>query len=229
MKSDNDSLTQLHYCMNTSLATVEIEKPQFGAISRSRQKSQETESSNHIDQLFIDVKLNDSYDSFKELYTSLYNKVLFFARKYMDSIESSEEVVSEVFLKIWKKRNDIQINSSFQSYLYTAVKNKCLDFLRKEGNRKFEDESALHMVSANHSNTLEIIHSDELYTKIEAAINQLPKDRRRVFLMSRTEGLKYKEIADKLGISIKTVETQMGRSLKFLREQFKNELAEFYS
>ena len=80
-----------------------------------------------------------------------------------------------------------------------------------------------------HSNTLEIINSNELYAKIERAINQLPKDRRKVFNMSRTEGLMYKEIAERLNISIKTVETQMGRSLRFLREQFKEELKEFYA
>ena len=181
------------------------------------------------DQLFIQIKQLDCYASFKVLFEKNYNKVLFYARKYSDSMETAEEAVSEVFLKLWKRRNRIEIKSSFQSYLFTSVRNKCLDILRKETKAQFESETILESTTSSHSNTLEVIQSNELQDQIERAIERLPKDRRRIFLMSRNEGLKYKEIADRLGISIKTVETQMGRSLKYLRERFKDEIAEFYS
>lgn len=183
----------------------------------------------HYDLLFQNVQSNGCYNSFKQLYEHYYNRLLFFARKYVENMETAEEVISEVFLKLWKKRKEIQINSSFQSYLYTSVRNKCLDHIRKEGNRQYEDDMMIHSLCAEHSNTLDIIHSNELFEKIEKAIAMLPKDRRRIFLKSRNEGMKYKEIAEELGISIKTVETQMGRSLKYLREVFKDELAEHFA
>ncbi len=181
------------------------------------------------DELFIKVKELDCYSSFKVLFEKNYNKVLFYARKYTDNMETAEEAVSEVFLKLWKKRKRIEIKSSFQSYFFTSVRNKCLDILRKENKTQFESENLLELTPSLHSNTLEIIQSNELQNQIEEAIERLPKDRRKIFMMSRNEGLKYKEIADSLGISIKTVETQMGRSLKYLRERFKDEINEFYS
>ncbi len=214
-----------------SLAAVSIELDEIHAnpVGSNLNINRDDIPKEDSDLLFQKVCNSDCYVSFKTLYQSYYNRVLFYAKKYVDSIETSEEVVSEVFLKLWNKRKHIHIQSSFQSYLFTAIRNRCLDMIRKEGSRHFESDDVLQTLTSTHSNTQEIIQSNELYEKIEAAINKLPKDRRRIFLMSRNEGLRYKEIAEKLGISIKTVETQMGRSLKFLRETFKEELSEFYS
>lgn len=179
--------------------------------------------------LFKKVQTQNCQHSFKELFEYYYNQVIFYSRRYIDSTETSEEIVNDVFLKLWNKRKEIQLKGSFQSYLFSSIRNKCIDAIRKQHDIKFESESSLNGIESDHSNTLEIINSNELYAKIERAINQLPKDRRKVFKMSRTEGLMYKEIAERLNISIKTVETQMGRSLRFLREQFKEELSEFYA
>ncbi|MEO1051881.1 MAG: RNA polymerase sigma-70 factor [Bacteroidota bacterium] len=184
-------------------------------------------STDHYHNLFLEVQQRDDYDCFEQIYKYYYNRLLFYTKKYIGDPELAESVVSDVFFKLWKKRKEIQINSSFQSYLYTSVRNKSLDYLRREQTRQKEDESYLHNRQAEHSNPVDIFNAEELFNKIETAINTLPKDRRRVFRMSRDEGLKYKEIAEKLGISIKTVETQMGRSLKYLREILREELDEF--
>ena len=177
--------------------------------------------------LYRMVQEQDCYHSFKKLFDRNYNKVFFYAKKYTDVAEISEEAVSEVFLKLWKRRKHIQVTNSFQSYLFTSVRNKCLDILRKEAKSKFESDSLLESAPSTHSDTMEIVQSNELQKRIEQAIDDLPKDRRKIFLMSRNKGLKYQEIANILGISIKTVETQMGRSLRYLREKFSKELAEF--
>ncbi|MEM9895828.1 MAG: RNA polymerase sigma-70 factor [Bacteroidota bacterium] len=179
------------------------------------------------EELYGRVQKKDCYQSFKRLFEKNYNRVFFYAKKYTDVAEISEEAVSEVFLKLWKRRKLIRVTSSFQSYLFTSVRNKCLDILRKEAKSKFESDSLLESTPSTHSVTMEIVESNELQQRIEKAIEKLPKDRRKIFLMSRNKGLKYQEIANILGISIKTVETQMGRSLRYLREKFSKELEEF--
>jgi len=179
------------------------------------------------DELFKNVCSKNCYSSFKVLYERYYNRVLFYAAKYLNTMECAEEAVGDVFFKLWNKRKKIQINNSFKSYLYTSIRNRSLDIIRRDNKNQFESEDYLHSLCSDHSDTIDIVHSNELYERIELAINQLPRDRRRIFVMSRNKGMKYQEIANDLGISIKTVETQMGRSLKFLREKFKTELKEF--
>ena len=129
----------------------------------------------------------------------------------MKSQVQAEEVVSEVFLKIWRDRKSIRIKTSLNAYLNMAVKNKCLDLLRAtkkqtdSNPQPYLDDSISKLTSP-----LDELVSNELQNKIESAIEKLPNDRNR-------------EIADHLQISIKTVETQMCRALKQLR----NELDEY--
>lgn len=177
--------------------------------------------------LFSTIVAKNCEKSFQLLYETNFNKLLYFSRKYLKSIETCEEVVNEVFMKIWNNRHSIQISSSFNSYLFTSVRNKCLDVLRKETTDTMEIDDIAKSFPSNHSDTLEVVYSNDLSNRIDKAIDQLPADRRRIFLMSRKDGLKYREIAQKLDISIKTVETQMGRSLKHLRSLFKKELQEY--
>jgi RNA polymerase sigma-70 factor (ECF subfamily) len=182
-----------------------------------------------FDEHFERVKHDDSCKSFKIIYRHYYNPLLFFARKFLSNLNEAEEVLSEVFLKLWNKRKDITINSSFQSFLYASVRNKCLDFIRKNSNRKFESqESASHLISDTTSPD-DLMDSADLFYRIEAEIESLPEKRKEIFKMSRNEGLKYNEIAERLGVSIKTVETQMGRSLKHLRTKFADELADYFT
>ena len=145
------------------------------------------------------------------------------AFRYMRSTQQADDMVSEVFYKIWKRRSEIRMNSSLQSYLYTSVRNKCLDHLRSENRVERCDDDVLLDFDAKTATPHQYTVGEELKKRIENAIEALPNDRRRIFKMSRDNGLKYKEIAAILGISIKTVETQMGRALKHLR----NELSEY--
>jgi RNA polymerase sigma-70 factor (ECF subfamily) len=173
---------------------------------------------------YKEVKHNDSCECFQAIYKQYYNQLLFLAKKYVKETEDAEEVLSEVFLKLWNKRKEISINTSFHNYLYTSVRNKALDFLRKNKNRTFESDDYASQIPCGAVGPDELIDSEDLFNRIENAIEELPEKRRQIFKMSRTEGLKYCEIAEKLGVSIKTVETQMGRSLKYLREKFEVEI-----
>lgn len=169
---------------------------------------------------------NADTQAFEILFKNHYARLTSLAYGFMKSYVQAEEVVSDVFFKFWKNRSSIQVNSSLSSYLNMAVKNRCLDLLRVTKKTTDADpEPYLNVSPSGLASPEEQIVSNELQNRIERAIEKLPEDRKRVFRLSRDNGLKYREIADLLNISIKTVETQMGRSLKHLRSELKDYLS----
>ncbi|HYC84648.1 MAG TPA: RNA polymerase sigma-70 factor, partial [Chryseosolibacter sp.] len=132
------------------------------------------------------------------------------------------EIVDDVFCNLWKNRKRIHITMSFRSYLLTSVRNKSLDCLRKIKHEKMLVLDAAAGVACEQSVASETLFYEELHRQIDAAIQGLPPQCKTIFLMSRDQNLKYKEIAELLKISIKTVDTQMGRALKYLRKMVPN-------
>ena len=133
-------------------------------------------------------------------------------------MDTSEEIVQEVMFKIWVNRNSLKITGSIRSYLIRAVRNSCINLLKHLDVR--EDYRVRHeiMDQGSCSSPEELMIVSELEQKIRNAIDDLPMERRKIFILSRYDGLSYAEIAEALGISIKTVENQMGKALKTLRE-----------
>jgi RNA polymerase sigma-70 factor (ECF subfamily) len=134
----------------------------------------------------------------------------------------AEEMVQNVFFKLWEKRDQVQVNESVTAYLYKSVYNESLNYLK---HNKVKTAYRSH-IAATTPETDDVTNPaviKELQHKIAITINELPEQCRTIFQLSRFEGLKYREIADKLGISVKTVENQLSKALKVLR--FK--LAEF--
>lgn len=140
----------------------------------------------------------------------------------MEDLDAAEEIVQELFVRFWEQRETKEITTSIRAYFFTSVRNACFNQLKhlkiKEKYKK-EQERELTFNSSHDQDDLEV---NELDQKIHDAINALPEGRRKIFILSRFDGLKYQEIADKLNISIKTVENQMGESLKFLRIRLKD-------
>ncbi|MBK8656048.1 MAG: RNA polymerase sigma-70 factor [Haliscomenobacter sp.] len=130
-----------------------------------------------------------------------------------------EDLAQEVFLRFWQKRHQIEITSSLSAYLRRMAINEALAYLRTQ--RFFEEVSPA--VESDSDAEAQVMHA-ELEHNIQEAINLLPPKCRVVFQLSRFEELSYQEIADKLGISIKTVENQMSKALKVLRHQLKGYL-----
>lgn len=128
----------------------------------------------------------------------------------------AEEIVQNVFYKLWKNRETIEINQSLQAYLYRAVYNDSLNHLKHEKVKATYRSYAAYSMSHS-DNATDKTKMRELEQKLDEALKELPEQCRTIFQMSRFEELKYMQIADRLGISVKTVENQMGKALKLLR------------
>lgn len=181
------------------------------------------ESAADIDYLLSRVLKHDDYEAFEKLFHSNYCPLRNFSKKLVKINEVAEELVSEVFSKIWCFRKRIVISSSAKSYLYTSVRNISFDYLRKEKHSIWTNLEDASMVTSDYQDPQKQAEFMELQTKVDLAVARLPKQCRLVFQLSRNEGMKYIDIADSLCLSVKTIETQIGRALKSLRLSLKNE------
>jgi len=170
-----------------------------------------------LDSLFKRV-VEDDYAAFEQIFKRTYKMLCAYSCKVVKNREMAEEIVDDVFFGLWSNRKKIQITSSFQGYLSTAIRNRSLDWLRKLKHKQSTDLQNAGVLICGQSIAHETLIYHELQEQIEAAIQGLPRQCRTIFLMSRDQDLKYKEIAEILNISIKTVDTQMGRALKHLQK-----------
>lgn len=157
--------------------------------------------------------------TFRKYYQSLCN----YANGILKDLDEAEEIVQNLFMGIWEKKDDLEINISLKSYLYRAVHNHCLNKIKHLKVR----EEYHNYSTAFYESSVEAVHQtvikNELEEKIKDAIEKLPEQCKIIFRMSRFDELKYNEIAEQLDISPKTVENQIGKALKILR----TELAEY--
>lgn len=157
--------------------------------------------------------------SFKALYSTYAPKLFAFSKKYLHAHHDAEEIVQEVFLRIWEKRDNVDENQSFSSYVFQAAKHRIFNGFRKKVNEQAYLDFLMNSGSFPGNFTELEVEYHEVKQKAELAINAMPPKRQEIFRLSRETGLKNKEIAEKLKISIKTVENQMGQALKFLKEE----------
>ena len=161
---------------------------------------------------------NGDEQAFKELFTTQYAGLCGYANKFVDDLDQSEEIVQELFLSIWQKRDRLEITASLEAYLFRAVRNACLNALKHLKIKETYKAANKEVVRQNEASQGDAYIAGELEEKIEIAVESLPPERKKIFKMSRYDGKKYKEIADELNLSVKTVEAQMGKALKYLRE-----------
>lgn len=152
------------------------------------------------------------------LFRRFYNPLCSHAVRFVYSRQIAEDLVSEVFFQLYRTKAYQNINSSYTSYLFRAVRNECYTYMRREFNRtdSLENTHESDLSSSNQQPDAEI-HYNNLIRKVNETIAQLPAQCQRVFLMSRFENKKYNEIADELMISPKTVEVHVSKALKILR------------
>jgi len=170
-------------------------------------------------QIFEAIKRDDN-SAYEMVFREYYRPMTAYAFRFLGNLPDSESIVQDVFLRLWQKRKDIMITSSLQNYLFRSVKNNCINYIEHE-KIKTGYQSLVIRNEADRSEYSEFFLEFGLTMKIEAEIASLPEKRQEIFRLAREDGLKYREIADRLNISVKTVETQMTLALKQLRESLK--------
>ncbi len=160
---------------------------------------------------------------FEQLFRQYYTSLCRYAYSIVKDLDDAEEVVQTVFVTIWEKRLDFEINLSLKSYLYRAVHNHCLNRLKHNKIKEAHQEYVGYFGEQHYEAVTEVIERNELEIKIKDAIEKLPEQCKIIFKLSRFDELKYQEIANQMGLSIKTIENQIGKALKIMRL----ELADF--
>lgn len=160
---------------------------------------------------------SDDPDALEFLFKKHCQPLLNFSQRIVYETETAENIVQDVFLKVWENRKSLKLGTSIKSYLFTITRNESLKYQRHQTVVREFEETVRDLHSSVETPDEQLIES-ELESYIHKAIDLLPEKRREIFMMNRFDELTYKEIAEVLNISLKTVETQMGRALKRLRE-----------
>ena len=157
--------------------------------------------------------------AFEVLFKDHFKALHAYATVMLKDEEMAEEIVQQLFLKLWEKRERLQIDTSIKAYLYRAVYHDSLNYLKHLKVRKVhEDHTSYQMRDAAYEPSKNL-ETRELELRLDEALKELPEQCRTIFQMSRFEELKYREIAERLQIAPKTVENQMGKALRILREK----------
>jgi RNA polymerase sigma-70 factor (ECF subfamily) len=162
---------------------------------------------------------NDDTKALEELFNYYYPRLYKFSKSFIKLDDGIEDILQEVFVKIWNHRATIRSSETFSPFLYTLTRNLLLNELRRRLNsQKIKDEISRLTVS-DEFQTFENLEYGELKETVDRIVDDLPEKQRRVFLLSRNEGLSHKEIAEKLNISTKTVEYHIHQSTKTIKEK----------
>jgi RNA polymerase sigma-70 factor (ECF subfamily) len=172
------------------------------------------------DLLVIEQIRADDESAFDALFTTWYGKLYAYAFSVLQNEAQAEEVVQAVFCRIWEKRRQWQVHTSIKAYLYGSVYHQCMDGLRRAKQvRKYQRHVLQRNTEGQGPPASDKAELKDLEAKLQYALSQLPDQYRAIFQLSRFAGLKHREIAEQLGISVRTVEAKVGKVLKYLRDQ----------
>lgn len=162
---------------------------------------------------------------FESIFRKYFVALTYYAIKLVNDHDSAREIVHQVFVNIWEKRESISLDRPIRSYLYTAVHNRCINYLRDMKRFHPEDAESIDIYPGLDPHDHDYLEIQETEARIAEAISKLPDRCAEVFRLSRFENKKYSEIAGMLNISVKTVEGQISKALRILREELKDLLA----
>lgn len=180
----------------------------------------------HSDEALLQaLTTHDDAQALQTLFHRHYDGLCRYVFAILQCKHTTEEVVSDVFLKIWNQRHTLQVQTSLKAYLLISVRNMAIDYLRRQSRRRTVGSDAIHPdLPCNYTSAHDQLVGEETTSIVEAAIERLPRQGKAIFRLSRDGGMKYREIAEHLGLSIKTVETHMTRSLLYLRNEVSERL-----
>ncbi|HLL43886.1 MAG TPA: RNA polymerase sigma-70 factor [Segetibacter sp.] len=156
---------------------------------------------------------------FEQVFKTHFKALHSYAYTILKDDAIAEEMVQNVFFKLWEKKEQLDIQTSLKAYLYKAVYHESLNYLKHQKVKSVHQAYAMHSTAHTSNLAEKKLLQGELENKLQMAMNDLPEQCRTIFQLSRFEELKYREIADTLGLSVKTVENQMGKALKILRSK----------
>jgi len=159
--------------------------------------------------------------AFECFFKTYYQSLLRYAYVLLRDEMMAEEMVQQVFYKLWEKREKLAIHTSGKAFLYKAVHNECLNHIKREKHKRVHQQYVTAMDTEESTDPLLLT---ELQAKLQKAMTELPEQCRNIFYLNRIEGLKYREVAEELGLSVKTIETQISKALKILRKKLSDYL-----
>ena len=169
------------------------------------------------DDLLVDEIKENNEEAFKSLYDRYSRKIYYFSLRYLGSKEETEELLQSIFMNIWQHRRSLDSTLPVKDYIYRSAVNYITNYLKKKAVRTRFNESEIHKDEIHSNHTYDQIFLHDLESSINAIVKTLPSQQQKIFRYSRYAGLTHKEIASKLGLSVRTIENQMYRVLKVLR------------
>jgi len=162
---------------------------------------------------------NGDTGQFESLFRSSYVSLVRYAKTLIKDHDTAEEIVQDLFFKLWQDSEKLNIESSLNGYLFRSVHNRCLHHIEHVRVVERHAEEMSYRQTESQESPSDILNYKELQEKVARILEKLPDRCGKIFTMSRFDGLKYTEIAEKLSVSIKTVEANMGRALKEFRKE----------
>jgi RNA polymerase sigma-70 factor (family 1) len=169
------------------------------------------------EQLLVSELKNGNEKAFRKLYDFYHQDIYGYSISLLKSKELAEENVQDVFLKIWLRRENLNLEQSFKSFLFTIARNQAFNLLNKAANDVLLKEEVFYTSEKSHAEGDFSIREEDCKKLKKQAIKQLPPKRKRIFKMSRKQGKTYEEIGEELGISVNTVKNQMSKALESMR------------
>ena len=177
----------------------------------------------HTEQQLVSLLQGGSPFAFERLFENYSQKLYRFSFSYLKSETEAEEIVQDVFMKLWENRHHLKSDTSFQSYLFTIAFNA----IRKHFNKKSRDENyaagILEYLASENASIETNPDYESLVTKLEQLIGKMPDRRKKIFIKRKQEGISVSEIAKSMNISTKTVENQITDAMNFLKKEFKKD------
>jgi RNA polymerase sigma-70 factor (family 1) len=170
-----------------------------------------------IEQLLVRRLKTGDKEAFSDIFSVYYKDLVLFAFSFTRDREDSEEIVQDVFVKLWEDHEKITIEGSIRSYLLKTIQNKCFD---RHRHKQVRDQHGSYVIENSplfDYDTENYILYSELELLLEKAISKLPENLKETFEMSRFEGIKYQDIANKLNVSVRTIEVRISKALELLR------------
>lgn len=168
----------------------------------------------HIQDLQQRIALYNDQLAYKELYVLFFKSLQQFAITFVHSPQIAEEIVSDVFIKVWKKRAGLSRINNLKLYLFVSTRNTSLNYLRAQKKTLLQPEQYLMQLQSIYFNPEKLMLTAEMMNRVQKAINDLPPRCQLIFKLIKEDGLKYREVADLLHLSLKTIENQMAIAIR---------------